>query len=77
MNYEQFTDILAIILAVLLIICLFVWALIIIYYQIKTDNLRQDHIKNLNEHDKAVIMDYQNTKYTFRRRKRNNMKSNE
>lgn len=56
---------------------LLILGLLSMYWTIKTENIRQEYIKTLNEHDKAVILDYQNSKYTIKRRKRNNMKDSE
>jgi len=55
-----------------IIVCLIFIALILygIYwciYTIKTDKMRQEYIKTLNEHDKAITMDYKNCYWTLKK----------
>ena len=53
----------------ILFIIAFITALIIWFiHQYKTIKMKQDYIKTLDEHDKAVITTYENTFYTMRKK---------
>lgn len=66
---NKIADIMGTICAILLIACLITWLFYVLIYQIKTEKMQQDHIKQLNEHDKAVIMDYKNCHWTLKKKK--------
>lgn len=65
-------DILSTIFGTLILIAMGLYLIYIAIYVIKTDKLRQDHIKTLNEHDKSVIMDYKNTFWSIKKHDSNN-----
>lgn len=56
-------------LAIAVVIAFIIFGIICIIWCNKTDELKKQYIKTLNEHDKSVIMDYKNTYYSFKRRK--------
>lgn len=63
-NYDQFVDILSMILATMTIVALLIWSIYAIICQLKTEELRKKYIDSLkDDHEKAVILDYQQIKY--------------
>lgn len=66
---NKIADIMGTILAIALITFLITYLICLLIYMIKTDKMQQDHIEQLNEHDKAVIMDYKNCHWTLKKRK--------
>lgn len=71
MTQEQVTstaNVIGLVLAILFIIALImalVWMMVYCHY---TDQMKQDYIKSLDEHDKAVIATYKNTYWTWRKK---------
>lgn len=69
---KQIAEISGTICAILLIIFAVLFCLYMIIYAIKTEKMQQDYIKQLNEHDKSVIMDYKNCHFTLKNKKNKN-----
>lgn len=70
----EYTDILAIIYGSIIIIGIIVAMIFACWYDFKKTELRKDHIKTLNEHDKAVIMTFLAQKPNLERKKKNDKK---
>lgn len=66
---HQIAEIMGTIMAIGLIVFLILFAVYAVIYMIKTEKMQQEHIKQLNEHDKAVIMDYKNCHWTLKKKK--------
>lgn len=66
---NKIADIIGTIFTIAFIAFLIAYLMYLLVYYIKTDKMQQDHIKQLNEHDKAVIMDYKNCHWTLKKRK--------
>lgn len=58
-------NILAFIILIITLVALVITCILACVYAEKTAKMREDHIKTLNEHDKAVIMTYKNINYRF------------
>ena len=56
---------------IIFVLAIIIWLIFIIFYA-KQDQLKKNHIRKLNDHDKAVILDYEKeTKLTKFRNKKN------
>ena len=68
---QLFYDISTMIMAVLLLTGICLWAVYLWYKDEKTQKLRKEFKEKLtDEHDKALIMEYENQKYTLVKRKK-------
>lgn len=67
---EKASEIIGIVTSVILIIALITAFILAIYFDSKTIKLREEYIKTLNDHDKAVIMQYKATRYHFKKKER-------
>lgn len=72
---EKASEIIGIITAILLIIALLTAFIIAIIVDSNTTRLRENYIKSLNEHDKAVIMQLKATRYHFKKKNKNENQS--
>lgn len=72
---EIVSNILTTISASLTLALIVLYGIYLIIYILKTNKLRQEYIKTLNEHDKSVVMDYKNTFWSLKDAKKHN-KSN-
>lgn len=71
MTQEQITsatNIIAFVLAIATIIAIILACVYLFVYCNYTDQMKQDYIKSLDEHDKAVIATYRNTYWTWRKK---------
>lgn len=67
---QQAVDILSTICASLLIGFMILYLIYLAVSYIKTKNAREDYIKTLKEHDKAVIKDYENCEWNLGKKKK-------
>ena len=71
MTEEQFNsiaNILGTICAILFVIAMILGCIYLFIYCGKTDKMKQDYIKSLDEHDKSIIATYKNTYWTWRKK---------
>lgn len=73
---QNIAEIIGIIITTICLIALITFLIFALIQIFETDKLRQKYIKNLNEHDKAVILDYKTTEFHFFKKHENKRTKN-